>query len=492
MKQATPTASRAVRALLAAVLATVFVLAPHRQADAQTAPPAAPGMSALQGFVIDSIHGAPLVNAKVLIEGTSRSAMTDNNGHYRIDSIPVGKHKVVVLHPLLDTLGLVMRTPEYPFGAGESHDLDVPIPSAERLATAICSSDPMRMRGPAAMIGFVRDPDTKAPAAGASVELVYDEPDLIGRHQNRIRKSPVDSSGLYRICGLPKDMSGKVQVFRNGVSSGEVPVEATGGFVALRAFSVAHTQTMVEIKGDSGKVKRIAKGTARVTGRVLDPKGNPLREARVALQGGGVVTLTQPNGVFVLDSLPSGTQAIEVRKLGYSLAEVPVELSAGSTATANVNMTDAAPMLETMRVEAQADQALSKLGYLQRKQTGMGYFFDGKQINHEALMFSDVMRVSPGLRITPTGDGRTQVITDSRNAANGCVNFRVDGQPWTQMEPGDIDTYVQPSDVVAVEVYHGSETPAEFQTAGSSGCATVVVWTRAKTLTILNDKKKKK
>lgn len=488
MKQATPTAA-VVRALLAAVFATAFV-APRQSARAQATPSASPGFSALQGFVIDSVHGEPLTNASVIIDGTGRQSITDKNGHYRIDSIPPGKHRVVVLHPLLDTLGLVMRTPEYPFAANESHDLDVPIPSAERLAMALCSSDPARMRGPGAMVGFVRDPDTKAPAAGASVELVYNEVDLIGRKLPRVRKATVDSSGLYRLCGLPKDMSGKVQVFRNGVSSGEVPVEATASFLALRAFSVSHTQTVVEIKGDSGKVKRIAKGSARVTGRVLDPKGQPLRDARVALQGGGVVALTKANGEFVLDSLPSGTQALEVRKLGYSVTEVPVELSANNTARATVSMSDAVPMLETMRVEAQADQALSQLGYLQRKQTGMGQFYDGKQINHEAMMFSDVLRVATGLRISPTGDGRTQVVQDARNAANGCVNYRVDGQQWTQMTPGDIDEYVQPADVVAVEVYHGSEAPPEFQMAGQSSCAMIVVWTRAKTSTMLKNKKR--
>ncbi|HXT16094.1 MAG TPA: carboxypeptidase regulatory-like domain-containing protein [Gemmatimonadaceae bacterium] len=488
MKQATPTASHAVRVLLAAALALAIV-APCRVARAQASPPAAPGFSALQGFIIDSIHNEPLAHASVMIEGTSRSALTDDGGHYRIDSIPPGKHRVSVLHPLLDTLGLVMRTPEYPFGANESHDLDVPIPSAEHLAAAICSNDPMRMRGPGAMVGFVRDPDSKAPATGSSVELVYYEADVIGRKMMRQRKAPVDSAGMYRLCGLPKDMSGKVQVFRNGVSSGEVPAEATGGFVTLRAFSVASTQRVVEMKNDSGKVKRFAKGTARVTGKVLDTKGQPLRDARIALQGGGVVALSKANGTFELDSLPSGTQALEVRKLGYTVTEVPVELAANTTANTTVKMPDAVPLLETMRVEAQADQALSQLGYLGRKNTGMGSFLDGKQINHEALMFSDVLRAAPGLRISPTGDGRTQVVTDARNSASGCVNYRVDGQPWTTMEPGDIDSFVQPADVVAVEIYHGSETPPEYQTPGQSSCATIVVWTRAKTETLLKKKK---
>jgi len=289
---------------------------------------------------------------------------------------------------------------------------------------------------------------------------------------------------------LPGDMSGKVQVFRNGVSSGEVPAEVTNGFVALRAFSiVAQHQGIVEVKSDSGKTKRYAKGSARVVGKVVDKRGQPLRDARVMLQGGGAVAITKPNGEFVLDSLPSGTQALDVRKLGYSATEVPVELSSATPASTTITMSDAVPLLETMRVEAAQDKALSDIGYLQRKQAGMGRFYDGKQINHASMSFSDVMRMDPGLRIQPTGDGRTYVITDSRSASNGCVNFYVDGTLWQPMTPGDIDSYVQPAELVAVEVYHGSETPPQYTPPGQSGCATVVAWTVAKVRTQTRSKR---
>jgi hypothetical protein len=297
---------------------------------------------------------------------------------------------------------------------------------------------------------------------------------------------------MYKICGLPGDMTGKVQVFRNGVSSGEVPAEVTNGFLALRGFTVAAQQTVVVVAGDSGKVKRIYKGSARVTGRVVDKAGRPLRDARVMLQGGGQVVLTKANGDFTLDSLPSGTQALEIRKLGYAVTDVPVELSSATPAHTSVTMDDAVPLLETMRVEATADKALSDIGYLQRKQTGMGYYMDGKMINHESLSFSDVMRVAPGLRVSPTGDGRTYVIEDARSASNGCVNFYVDGTQWQSLTPGDIDDYVRPSELVAVEVYHGSNTPPQFTPPGQSGCATIVAWTQAKISTLTSRDKKKK
>jgi len=477
--QSVPLRTGAWRWLVAAAVATVALTVPLA-VQAQATTPAAPaGLSALKGIVIDSVHGAPLQGATVVVEGTGRKSTTTDQGQFLIDSIPAGKHRVVVAHPLLDTLGISMRTPEYSFVAGTTHDIDLFIPGGDKLASILCNPI-MRQRGPAVMMGFVKDPDTNAPATGAKVSLVFNVTDIVGRKSVTVREATVDSTGLYHICGLPADMSGKVQVFRNGVSSGEVPVEVANN-IAVRAFSVAQHQTVVVVKTDSsGKVKRIAKGSARVTGKVVDKNGRPLSGARIQLQGGGDVAISKANGDFTLDSLPSGTQAIEVRKLGYAATDVPVELSSNQPAKTTVTMGDFVPVLETMKVEAAANAGLSKVGYLERKQTGMGYYLDGNQINHQSMAFSDVMRVVPGLRISPAGDGRTYVIQDSRDATGGCVNFWVDGTQWQTMSPGDIDQYVRPDELVAIEVYHGSGTPVQFTSPGQSGCATIVAWTVAR------------
>ncbi len=212
---------RAARTTLGPWITALFalVLSAPSALGAQAAPPPTAGFAKLQGFVIDSVHNGPLAKAVVLIEGASRQTMTDMDGRFTIDSIPPGQHRIMVLSAVLDTLGLSMRTPAYPFTADKTNELDLSIPSPERIANAICPSA-QRMRGPAVMVGFVRDPDTKEPAIGSKVQLVFNEKDIIGRPQPRLREATVDSSGLYKICGLPGDMSGKVQVFRNGVSSG--------------------------------------------------------------------------------------------------------------------------------------------------------------------------------------------------------------------------------------------------------------------------------
>ena len=70
-------------------------------------------------------------------------------------------------------------------------------------------------------------------------------------------------------------------------------------------------------------------------------------------------------------------------------------------------------------------------------------------------------------------------ITATRSAGRaGCVNVFVDGSRWQQLEPGDLDAFVRPEEVAAIEVYPGGGSmPVEFQSAGGD-CAAVVVWTK--------------
>jgi hypothetical protein len=69
------------------------------------------------------------------------------------------------------------------------------------------------------------------------------------------------------------------------------------------------------------------------------------------------------------------------------------------------------------------------------------------------------------------------MIQSSRDPVNGCVSVWVDGTMWQQMEPGDIDDFVKPHEVAAVEVYSPTSTPAEYQPAGRGSCSTIVAWT---------------
>lgn len=465
--------------------ATTSAPAPAVAAPAVSPAPAPSTFAGAEGSVVDSVHNVPLVGASVQIEGTNRGGMTGEDGRYRIDSIPPGAHRIAIGHALIDTLGISLVSQPITFTAGETRTIDLAIPSAERLVSILCPPAVLRAWGPGALIGFVRDPDSGEPAVGTKVQLVYEQADPLGLKKTpRVREVAVDSAGNYRICGVPADMDGKVQVFSKGVSSGEVPATIDNGFLGLRSLSIVSQHRVVAVtKTDSaGKATRFLRGSARVRGKVVNKTGQPLGGARVTVTGTGLTTLSRPNGDFVLDSLPSGTQSVEVRKLGYAATDVAVELNSTQPASVRVAMEDFVPTLATMRVEAERDKGLMDVGYLQRKQTGLGYYMDGKVINKDALTFSDAMRVAPGLHVVPTGDGRTYQITSTRDpTGNGCVNFYVDGSYWREMSPGDIDQFVRPEEITGVEIYSSATAPPQFVPPGSTNCATVVVWTVART-----------
>jgi hypothetical protein len=337
------------------------------------------------------------------------------------------------------------------------------------------------------LVGRVREPDSENAAVGARVSLVWYDPDppaVAGvavkiKKAPRVREATVGEDGTYRLCGLPEKYEGKLQAQRkDGGTTAEVSVVQEDGLLALRSMSVA--PLVVASAGDSaGKATKVMKGSARVLGRVINKQGAPVGNARVTLNGTGAATLTRENGDFVLDSLPAGTQAITVRHLGYAPTEVAVELSSRAPARVNVQMGPYVPELTPVEVVSRQEQGLERVGWTTRKRGAAGgYFIGPEQIeSRKAIQFTDLLTTSPGIRVQ--GSMGRMYITPTRSVGGGgCVNVYVDGSKWQQLEAGDLDSFVRPQDVAAIEVYPGGGSmPVEFQSSGGD-CAAVVVWTK--------------
>lgn len=459
--------------------------APTRSKAAADTTPAPLTTGFLQGVAVDSVHAEPLVHALISVEGTARMAFSDSLGRFLIDSIPPGSHRAYVEHPMLDTLGVQLVTPPLEVTANMVTQVTIAVPSAEYLVSLFCPAA-RRALGPGALVGRIREPDSDSAAAGARVSFVWYDPDPVGLPANlrvskkapRVREATVGADGSYRLCGLPEKYEGKLQAQRkDGGETAEVTVTQDLGLLALRSMSVAALPKIAA--GDTGAVQ-VPRGTARVSGKVVNRSGAPVANARVGLMGSSAATMTKSNGEFVLDSLPAGTQALVVRQIGYSPTEVPVELSSRTPARVEVKLGVLVPQLSPVEVMSRREEGLQKVGFLSRKRTSAGgYFISPEQLEQrKALRFSDVLRATPGIRVMES-NGRA-MITSTRSAqGNGCVTVYVDGAPWQQLDPGDLDTFVQPNEVAAVEVYNGSSIPPQFMTPGQS-CAAVVVWTKTR------------
>jgi len=206
------------------------------------------------------------------------------------------------------------------------------------------------------------------------------------------------------------------------------------------------------------------------------------RETRRPLEG-AVVTLTLPEGEapvrstlsdaqgrFAFTGIDDGAYQIGLQRVGYRPAEEPVGYRAAMGLRVEVEMVGQAVELEPLFVVTEArSRVLEANGFYERRRRGLGRFVSRDEATH-ALRVSDIFRTMPGVRMSVTDRfGQDGVVL----LRNGCVaDVYLDGARTTS--PFPVDMVLAPGDLAAVEVYHGSEVPPRF---GSAGCGVVVFWT---------------
>jgi len=459
-------------------------------------------VSGAVGVVGDSIHGGPLVGAVVTIVGTDRKGTSDSSGRFRIDSVPPGSYKLTMSHPLLDSLGVAIATNEVAFPPGRYALLALATPSPTTIVNTFCPPE-KRISGPGAVLGRVSDADTDVPSTGAKVSLAWSQM-LVGKdvgvHQIlRQRESIVDAGGTYRICGIPVGTKAAVRATYNGLATADVPVNFSDGIIQLVTLHTAKPDTappppVIDTLPSAVAVTPTAApaapkpavvglrtGHAMLQGHVVNAADKPLAGVDVSVFGAASKTVTDSSGNFFLRNLPSGTQTLVVRKLAFAPMTQPVDLSTRTTSAAHVIMQVAPPSLPTVKIEATgAAKGLAQVGYDRRKKMGLGKFLDREQIESRIPTYmTDIFTTMPGIRVDYSSG--QPVLTGTRGTTgNGCVNYVIDGTPYSEATPGDINDFMHPNEVEAVEVYSDVDTPAEYAKPGTS-CTTVIVWTKTRT-----------
>ena len=169
----------------------------------------------------------------------------------------------------------------------------------------------------------------------------------------------------------------------------------------------------------------------------------------------------------------------------------------------------AAPLAAVVVTAEQRDHALDHVGFYQRSQHSVGHYLTSEQVNRMSdFRFTDLLRGIPGLRVGIDKYGEDVVASPRAggsplNPTSGCVQYFVDGMPWgngaleAMRFPGaedspanktmvriaietarQLNTVLQKSEILGIEVYQGGGAPAYFNQGGHN-CATIVVWTKA-------------
>jgi hypothetical protein len=453
----------------------LFAFAPALGAQKTTAstPPAGPktGKAQIVGVVVDSLNGGFLSDADVLIEGANATLETDSLGKFEIDSLAPGIYRIGVFHPLLDTLGITLVTKPFHIGPDSSSFVLLAVPSAPTIIRAACADKPGGW-DKSAVIGHVYDPETLQPIARAEVSVAWAEIEVSKefgiRRTARLVHDSTDRLGTFKICGLPSPLQATLQARRGSTVTAEIPIslgEKPSDLLARTLWlSTADSITKV--------------GNATVSGVVLLEGSSTSGGSRVELVGTDIVVMTNDKGEFTMRNLPSGSKVLLARHLGFGAEAVPVDLSSREQKRVTIKLSKFVAIMDPVLVTARRSAALDKIGFTQRKKSGFGYFIGPERLeNMHANSVTNILRMVPGLRITygPEGD----IVSSSRGVGSGCVRYFLDDIPYTEMTPGDINTFVAGGEVVAVEVYQDTNTPAQYVQGGGS-CTTIVLWTRFK------------
>lgn len=345
---------------LAAALATVGIAA---RVGAQSASPLS-----VNGVAYDSLRGAPLGGAFVMVAGTSRSATSDSSGRFRIDSLAPGTYTFVLQHEALDSIGFTEWMVKSTI-ANPRDTVRVFVPSFQRLWAAACGSG----RAPAdsaLVFGTIRAAGQSRPVAGARVSVSWTE--LTGDQKTGIAQHRVggevmsDSTGAYTICGVPANLGIRVIASTDSAATDVIDL-----------YPRARVQRRdLTLGAASGRDR----GT--VAGRLRDISGGPVSGARVSTPGAPEVR-SGADGRFVIRRVPVGTRQVDVFAIGTQPVSAVVDVVANDTATVDFELVKVAA-LDTMRVRASTVRQFRVREIDERKKMGFGDFMDSLKIEKHA------------------------------------------------------------------------------------------------------------
>jgi hypothetical protein len=440
----------------------------------------APGTGSVMGVVLDSLHSSMLADAGVTVIGApGRHAVTTDAGMFRIDSIPPGKYILELTHPVIDSLGMRVVSDTIAVTDGQVQTVEFAIPSVNTITASVCTPAKLRF-GPGVILGRVIDAGTQKPAVGAEVSVAWKETivnSVVGvRSMQRVRKATVEADGMYRICGVPANLTGTLQAIQGEAQTAEVPIAVADQHLSMRMLFLPPAAVAA---GDSTQPDSVRSSIPRgvIVGRVTNAGGVPVDGARVSVQGNASSVSTGADGKFTLTGVMPGTQSVLVRRVGYSPVETPLDVVTAETNQLTVRLGTYSPMLSSVDVTAKADP-LESTGFERRRKMGFGRYMDLDAINASHPTYtSDILRHILGLVVT--GSGVSTNVTTTRG--NGCVRFMVDNNNVSVDGGGQsIDQVVGAQELAAVEFYNPVDVPMELSAGNNGGCALVVIWTKGK------------
>ena len=470
------------------LLPLVVALAATAAAQTPDTTARAPGAT-VSGVVYDSMALRPLAGATVQLVDAGdpargvRTEITDAEGAFAFSDVPSGGYLLGFLHPVLDSLGIESPVRQVVVAGARPLTADVAIPSPERMLAAICGVQSVQDSG-AVIFGVVRDAQSHQPLVGVGVTGAWQEFSMTrdGFSQRVQRVEAITSeTGWFALCDVPRPGTTTVVAARDADSTALVEVAVSVAPVVRRDLYVgtARTVTFADTlrRADTAGVayRVVQAGDGSMSGTVASmTTGAPIGGAHVALTDGPEAT-SNARGEWTLAGLPLGTRTLEVRALGYYPERRAVNVFAGAPSV-HIALSTFRAVLDTVRVTASRWRDEHRLGFEARRRTGLGRFLTSDEIARRAPVHaSDLFRSIAGVA---TDAGRIQIRRGDTDCSPAFYLNGVHISPMTlgDLTAEDIDIWVRPHEIAAIEVY-GDVVPPQFQQI-LLGCGAIAIWTK--------------
>lgn len=460
-----------------------------------------PGQT-ISGRVYDSLAKAPLVGATVQLVPSKLGSMppiqatTDSGGNYTLNGVPGGSYVLGFYHPVLDSIGI-----EPPFVRIEvAHTnkpaplrVDLGVPSAARIITAVCGSSSSETNAPGLLVGHLYDAASRQAVRSATVVAEWLRVALANgtiEVSNPQQNATTSSSGWFAFCGVPRNDDVIIAAIRSGDTTGAVTVHVPVAGLAHRALYIDKTDVVTVIARDSlgaPDTTRVAeivhRGHGRLTGTVIDANSHrPLAGAQVAIAGAALSQITNDRGTFSISEVPGGTQTVLIRAVGYAPERRSVDLLRDQPLSLDVRMTTLRRMLDTMRITASRVYSRDANGFERRRKAGFGTFFDSTDVERFRPFETTrlVQRVS-GVRLSASGLNQRIYM----GTLSPCEpSIFIDGVTFPDFTAADLNMMVSPEEIVGMEVYTSAAgAPVQYKSMSSlsrngRGCGSIVIWTK--------------
>lgn len=363
---------------------------------------------ALRGTVLDSATGAPLRNARVSVSGTSLGGSTDAAGRFSISDLLPGRYILEVRTPSLDSVSTASQS--LVVFTDSATSIELRAPTAAQVAASFCgagNSDPASVNG--IMLGrVVVAGDTIAPR-GVKVVAQWEEIPPRGEIADMNRRtveSRTDSSGIFRLCGIPIGPRVTLRASTDSLASAPVSI-----LIPRSARFAAATL----------RLDRLASAAASLRGIVsADSTDLPIIDAEVSFPDLGLATRTDGKGQFRLSGILPGNHRLLVRRLGFAALDTRIDLAAGQTHERKIVLEKVVSLDSVLTTAGRRDPGIES--FAENRKMGLGHFVTRAQLAaREGALLSSFLQQTPGLRIISAGS-QDWVVT-ARMPRSTCAGF---------------------------------------------------------------------